>query len=126
MSLNDTLIALIPMVEKPIKIEQFRPISLCNVVYKIIAKCLADRLRTSLDSVIFEAQSAFVPGRSIHDNAIIGFEGLFNMRKNKFGNGTKLALKLDMEKAYDRVEWDFLKGVMLKLGVQNYEVCQVS
>ncbi|XP_062118476.1 uncharacterized protein LOC133832109 [Humulus lupulus] len=65
---------------------------------------------------IFEAQSAFVPGRAIQDNAIIGFEGIHCLKKNFYGNGTKLALKLDMAKAYDRVEWGFIEAVMIKMG----------
>ena len=61
-------------------------------------------MRLSLNDAIFEAQSAFVPGRQIQDNAIVGFEALHCMRKKFYGNGSKLALKLDMAKAYDRVE----------------------
>ncbi|XP_062080800.1 uncharacterized protein LOC133785597 [Humulus lupulus] len=124
-SLNETLIALIPKVDKPVKIEQFRPISLCNVIYKIISKCLADRMRSSLVDTIYEAQSAFVQGRVIQDNAIIGFEGLHCMRKNLYGNGSKLALMLDMAKAYDRVEWKFIEKVMIKLGYSRLWVDKV-
>ena len=117
--LNETLIALIPKVDKPERIEQFRPISLCNVIYKIVAKCLADRMKGTLNDTVFEAQSAFIPGRVIHDNAIVGYEGLHCIRKNYYGNGSKLALKLDMAKAYDRVEWGFIEAMMIKLGVQS-------
>lgn len=101
--LSDTIIALIPKVVKPKKIEEFRPISLCSVIYKVILKCLANRLRHSLSSVISDFQSAYVPGRIIQDNAIIGFESLHCMKKNRFSNGSKVALKLDVAKAYD--EW---------------------
>uniref|UniRef100_A0A803PWX1 Reverse transcriptase domain-containing protein n=1 Tax=Cannabis sativa TaxID=3483 RepID=A0A803PWX1_CANSA len=121
--LNDTVVALIPKVDKPQKIEEFRPISLCNVIYKIVSKCLANRLRHSLDQVVSDSQSAFLKGRLIHDNAIVGYECLHVMRKNRFRNGTKVALKLDMAKAYDRVEWRFLEAMMLKLG---YDVPWVS
>ncbi|KAK3188278.1 hypothetical protein Dsin_027839 [Dipteronia sinensis] len=93
----------------------FRPISLCNVVYKIVSKALANRLCMVLGEVIFEEQSAFVPGRLITDNAIIGFECLYALRTKKRENGS-IALKLDMSKAYDRVEWDYVSKVMQKLG----------
>ncbi|KAL5559689.1 hypothetical protein UlMin_035900 [Ulmus minor] len=94
----------------------FRPISLCTALYKIVAKCLATRLKKSLDSVISECQSAFVGGRLIHDNVLVAFEGIHAMRRGRFGNGNKAALKLDMSKAYDRVEWKFIEEVMTKLG----------
>uniref|UniRef100_A0A803Q6L7 Reverse transcriptase n=1 Tax=Cannabis sativa TaxID=3483 RepID=A0A803Q6L7_CANSA len=114
--INDTLICLIPKIEKPTRMSNFRPISLCNVVYKIIAKCLAGRMKDSLHQAISEEQSAFVAGRLIQDNAIIGFESLHCMKTRRFGNGRKMALKLDMSKAYDQVEWNFLTTMMEGLG----------
>uniref|UniRef100_A0A803QN76 Reverse transcriptase domain-containing protein n=1 Tax=Cannabis sativa TaxID=3483 RepID=A0A803QN76_CANSA len=110
--INETLICLIPKVKQPTKMSEFRPISLCNVVYKVVSKCLANRMKLSMNSTISENQSAFIGGRIIQDNAIIGFESLHCMRKGRFGNGSKMALKLYMSKAYDRVEWDFLEAMM--------------
>uniref|UniRef100_A0A803Q1F8 Reverse transcriptase domain-containing protein n=1 Tax=Cannabis sativa TaxID=3483 RepID=A0A803Q1F8_CANSA len=111
-SINETLICLIPKTKHPTKMSEFRPISLCNVVYKVVSKCLANRMKPSLNNAISSNQSAFIGGRIIHDNAILGFESLHCMRKGRFGNGKKMALKLDMSKAYDRVEWDFLETMM--------------
>ena len=81
-----------------------------------MVKCLANRLKFTLGEVISENQSVFVPGRMIINNFVIGFEGLHSMKKYRFKNGSKLALKLDMAKAYDIAEWCFLEKVMLKLG----------
>ena len=72
--LIETYICLIPKVASPQKITEFRPISLCNVVYKTISKVLANRLKKILREVIDEAQSTFVPGRSITDNVLVAFE----------------------------------------------------
>ncbi|KAL5570359.1 hypothetical protein UlMin_026934 [Ulmus minor] len=113
---NKTMISLIPKLNAPKRVMEFRPISLCNALYKIVAKCLANRLKKSLDSVISECQSAFVGGRLIHDNVLVAFEGIHAMRRGRFGNGSKAALKLDMSKAYDRVEWKFIEEVMIQLG----------
>uniref|UniRef100_A0A803NPX3 Reverse transcriptase domain-containing protein n=1 Tax=Cannabis sativa TaxID=3483 RepID=A0A803NPX3_CANSA len=117
--INDTLLCLIPKVPKPTRMTEFKPISLCNVIYKIVAKCLAGRMKQSLHQAISEEQSAFIGGRLIQDNAIVGFESLHCMKTKRFGNGNKMALKLDMSKAYDRVEWNFLVTMMRGLGYEE-------
>jgi hypothetical protein len=109
--LNDTSITLIPKVHNPQKISQYRPISLCSVLYKIGAKCIANRLRIFLDDIIGEEQSAFVPGRLITDNVLIAYESIHAMRRKKKGKNYVSAIKLDMMKAYDRVEWHYLEAI---------------
>ena len=71
---NSTSIVLIPKNSNPTSLTDYRPISLCNVIYKVISKCLVNRLRPLLDDIISLEQSTFIPGRMITDNAIIAFE----------------------------------------------------
>ncbi|XP_024043083.1 uncharacterized protein LOC112099827 [Citrus clementina] len=115
-SLNHTFIALIPKVKKPRKVMEFRPISLCNVVYRIVAKAIANRLKSILNHIISPNQSAFIPNRLIMDNVIIGYKCLHKIRHSKGHRNGLVALKLDISKAYDRVEWDFLEQTMSNLG----------
>jgi hypothetical protein len=118
-SINYTHIALIPKVKAPESMTQFRPISLCNVMYKIISKVLANRLKLVLNHVISGNQSAFVPERLITDNILVAFEALHYLKTKRKGRSTHMAVKLDMSKAYDRVEWDFLSTMMCKMGFND-------
>ncbi|KAK3188889.1 hypothetical protein Dsin_028450 [Dipteronia sinensis] len=122
---NRTLVTLIPKVRRAEKMTDFRPISLCNVLYKIVAKALANRLREVLGDVISETQSAFIPGRLISDNAIVGFKCMHALKRLKKRIRGALALKLDMSKAYDRIEWDFLNGMMSKLGFSDFWIDRI-
>lgn len=72
--LNHTFIALIPKIEGAFKVEQVRPIFLCNVILKLITKIMANRLRSTLDRVVSPSQAAFIPNRSINDNTILNHE----------------------------------------------------
>ena len=103
--LNETFICLIPKVNCLQKITEFRPISLCNVVYKIVSKVLANRLKKILPEVISEFQSAFVPGRQITDNVLVAFETMQCIDQRRKGKKLLMAIKLNMSKAYNRVEW---------------------
>lgn len=113
---NSTLITLIPKVKDPLSLKDFRPISLCNTCYKIVSRAISNCFRPALDNIVDQYQSAFTPGRLIIDNVIVGFESMHWIRNNKKSKSGYAALKLDMSKAYDRVEWNFLEAFMLKLG----------
>ncbi|KAL0355187.1 UNVERIFIED_CONTAM: hypothetical protein Sradi_3965600 [Sesamum radiatum] len=95
---------------------QFRSISLCNVIYKLVSKILANWIKPLLDSLISNSQSAFVPGRLITDNVIIAYEVNHCLSHKISGQNGYASLKLDISKAYDRVEWNFLESVLLRIG----------
>ncbi|KAL0300235.1 UNVERIFIED_CONTAM: putative mitochondrial protein [Sesamum angustifolium] len=111
---NTTILALIPKVRLPSLVSDFRPISCCNVLYKVITKIIVQRLRSVLDKMISPSQNAFVPGRSIGDNILLAQE-IFS-GYNRQGLPMRCALKVDLRKAYDTVEWDFLSAVLHLFG----------
>ena len=109
--LNTTFITLIPKCKNPKSLANYRPISLCNSVYKIISKVLVARIRPFLTNLISPIQTAFVPrGRGV-DDVVIAQELIYTMDKMK-GREGYMAVKVDLEKAYDRLEWSFIHKVL--------------
>jgi hypothetical protein len=122
---NSTYLALIPKDTNPESFARFRPISLCNASYKILAKLLANRIKPLLKRMITSFQGGFVEGRHIQDNVIQVQEIVHSsIQRNEKG----MLIKLDMANAFDRVNRSFLYRVLLSFGfspqfVQMIKAC---
>ncbi|KAL5563053.1 hypothetical protein UlMin_032800 [Ulmus minor] len=123
-SFNSTNIVLVPKSKNPSNINHFRPIAVCNVIYKVISKLLAERLTPFLARLICPTQGAFVPGWSIHDNSVIIQEVIHAMKRKKGSKGW-MGLKIDLQKAYDRLSWQFLAKVLKAFGFHSVWIHRV-
>ena len=108
--LNHTFLTLIPKGKCPGRVSDFHPIALCNILYKLVSKVLVNRLKKILLDIIFDTQSAFQFDKATSDNILVAFETLHHMKAKKSGKSGFMTLKLDMSKAYNRVEWSFTKN----------------
>ncbi|CAL1397819.1 unnamed protein product [Linum trigynum] len=118
-SFNHIWLTLIPKVDNVEHMRQLRPISLCQFAYKIITKIMSERLAKILPGIISEGQNAFIRDKQIIENILLGHELMHYLKIKTRGKKGYMALKVDMEKAYDRVEWSFLLAVMNKMGFDS-------
>ncbi|KAL2226168.1 UNVERIFIED_CONTAM: Transposon TX1 uncharacterized protein [Sesamum indicum] len=112
--INCTLLAVIHKVHSPITVADFRPISCCNVIYMVIAKLLVQRLSVVLGKVVSPCLAAFIPGRGIGDNIMMAQELFTGYNQKRLPS--RCALKVDIRKAYDTMEWDFLLATLQLFG----------
>ena len=112
-SLNPTFMVLVQKRGGADDLRDYKPISLVGGLYKILAKVLANRLKKVVSKVVSPTQNAFVEGRQILDAALIANKAINSLLK---GDEAGVLCKLDLEKAYDHINWDFLMTVMLKMG----------
>ena len=117
--INKTNICLVPKKLEAKRLVEFRPISLCNVAYKIVSKVLSKRLKSVLPWIITETQAAFVEDRLISDNILIAHELLHALNSNNSCSREYIAVKTNLSKAFDRVEWSFLEKAMRALGFSD-------
>ena len=111
---NHASISLVPKVLNPATLNDYRPISCCKTIYKCISKIMANRLKQVLPNLIDEAQSAFIQGRSISDNIFMAQELLRNYHRKD--TTSRCAIKVDIRRAFDTVQWDFLLDLLELLG----------
>ncbi|KAL0404505.1 UNVERIFIED_CONTAM: putative mitochondrial protein [Sesamum radiatum] len=114
--LNRTVIVLIPKGNRAENITQFRLISLYNIVYKIVSKALANRIKPILDKIISPTQASFFPRRLITNNVLIAYEVNHFLHTRKKSRKGHAVIKLDISKAYNKIQWCFLEKVLLKMG----------
>lgn len=111
---------LVPKISNDVHVKDYRPVACCTVLYKIISKVIINRLQNILPEIVGESQSAFIKGRVIFDNIILSHEiakGYY--RKNI---SLRCMLKIDLQKAYDSVEWPFVEQLLLALGFPTWFV----
>ena len=118
-ALCHSFITLILKVKNPGYISQYHPISLGNVLYKVFSKVVANKLKKILPHLNSEHQSAFMTEHLISNNIIVAFETLHYMRNHSLGNTGYMALKLNMSKAYERIEWQYMEKLMKKMGFDD-------
>ena len=110
--LNQTLVILILKRIGPELLRHFQPISLCTIVYKIVSKIIVNKIRPFMKQLVSPLQAAFIPRRKGLDNMIIAQEILHSMEKKKGRSGV-MVLKIDLEKAIDRLEWSFIREILI-------------
>lgn len=120
LDINSTHKCLIPKRNDPQKITDYRPISLSNVLSRIVSKVLANRLKKILPHIISMSQSAFLPDRLITNNVLVAFETMHCINLQRKGKEGLMEIKLDMSKAFDRVEWPCLERIMERLGFHDH------
>lgn len=108
-------LVLIPKIDAPTKVNDFRPISVCNVVYKVISKILAKRMQPFMSTIISTAQTAFIPGREISENVLLLREIIHSFKKPTTED-QQFVLKADLAKAFDRLSWDYLFQLLPEYG----------
>jgi len=113
---NASFIALVPKVRDPSSLDQFRPISLVGVIYKIITKILSRRMKKVMLMIIDDCRSAFISGRGLTDSVVMANEILEEIKLNRRSG---LCFKVDFEKAYDSVRWSFLFDMLRRLGFHD-------
>ncbi|KAL0453322.1 UNVERIFIED_CONTAM: LINE-1 retrotransposable element O protein [Sesamum latifolium] len=118
---NYTYIVLIPKCDSPES--AICVLLVCNISYKIASKMLANRLKPLSHTIISESQLAFIPGRLISDNVLVAYKLNHYLAHKTWGSVGHAALKLDLSKAYDRVEWSFLESVLAKLATRDAMLC---
>lgn len=114
-SCNDTVLSLIPTVPSPEFANQFRPIGWCNSAYKVLTKAMTTRLKSAMRKQIGPYQRSFVRGRQITDNILVYQEALHSMRY-KQGNEGWMIVKIDVEKAYDKLSWNLILTTLQSAG----------
>lgn len=103
--INSTILALVPKKTDAQEMKDFRPIACCNVLYKVVSKILANRLKIILPKVIVENQFAFVKGRLMMENVLLASELVKDYHKDT--TSPRCAMKIDISKAFDSVQWSF-------------------
>jgi hypothetical protein len=119
LSLNSTFIALILKKDNPDTLDNFRPISLCNCIYKIVSKIIARRVKIILSNKISSEQFGFLEGRRIHETVGVAQETLHNIKSRKLKGAL---LKIDLSKAYDRASWLYIHRLPTHLGFAAFFV----
>jgi hypothetical protein len=119
LALNATFVTLIPKEERVTNPKKFRPIALCNVIYKIITKVVANRLKPILTHVISKEQARYVEGRQIMDNVILAHEVIHSLKTSRTPG---MLIKLDLSKAFDKASWQYLRAVLESFGFDQHWV----
>ena len=122
---NRTVVCLNPNIKNPQSMTDLRPISLCNVLFRILSKVMANRLKCCLSNLISINQSTFVEGRLLTDNALVAFEVNHYIRRKTQGKYGCASLKIDVSKAYDRLEWQFVENMLNTFGFHHIWIDRV-
>ncbi|GKB04431.1 RNA-directed DNA polymerase, eukaryota, reverse transcriptase zinc-binding domain protein [Tanacetum coccineum] len=114
---NFTVISLVPKLFTPRKVSDYRLIACCNLVFKCISKIMVNRIKGCLNTLVDQNQSAFIPSRQISDNVLLSQELLRGYHRKR--GHARCAFKVDIQKAYDSVEWSFLENCLIRFGFHN-------